>query len=462
MVCLFLILFFAATTPHRMPHTKPLVALVGRPNVGKSTLFNRLVGRRDAIMDAAAGTTRDRLYGDVEWQGRALTLIDTGGLVDRAGDHLSVAINEQVTEAVRQADLVVLVVDAAAGVTAGDEAVAGVVRRAGKEVLLIGNKADNLQVTAAGSELFALGAGPPILVSALHGRATGDLLDELVNRTSSTAAAVSEEVAYPRVALIGRANVGKSTLFNRFSSGPQRISSAEPHTTRDVGGAVVETEVGPIELLDTAGMLRRGKSGRGIPKFSLLRTLRAISEAQVVCLLIDAVEGPTVQDAHIASYAMDAGAAIVIVVNKWDLVEKAPDVQEQFYAELQARLGFLPSPPVVFTSALTGEKAANLPRAIYDVWTLASTKIETPELNQTLRGALPKLPAGGGRHAPKLYYATQVGTHPPTFLLFVNRADAWGNNHRRYLMNVLRDTHGLLATPIVLKFRAKPPREAAP
>lgn len=441
---------------------KPVVAIVGRPNVGKSTLFNRLVSSRLAITDNAAGTTRDRLYADGEWQGTRITYVDTAGYTDDQPEipELTSKVNQDIKQAVEDADVVMMVVDAQAGKTAEDEAMAHLVRRHGSQTVLVANKVDNVQAGALASEFFSLGLGEPHPVSAIHGRGTGDLLD-LVVQTSPEPRAEETETTMPRVALIGRPNVGKSTLFNTLAGRQERLSSATPHTTRDIGKTLVDTPDGPMELLDTAGVMRRGKSGRGLAKYSFLRSLRAINEADVCCLLIDAVEGPTLQDAHIAAYIQEAGKAIVLVVNKWDLVEKTPDIQDTFYDQLGERLGFLPSPPIVFLSALTGGNKAQASRAVYDVWKIAGTEIETAELNQTLRSALPRLPAGKGRHSPKLYYATQVGTRPPAFMLFVNKAEAWSENHRRYLINVLREQYGLLGTPIVLRFRSKPPREKA-
>ncbi len=442
---------------------KPLIAIVGRPNVGKSTLFNRLVGSRQAITDDAPGTTRDRSYGDGEWQGRTFTFVDTGGLSDRESDlpGLHAAIAAQVRAAASEADLVLMVVDAQSGPVVEDEVVADLVRRYASSSLLIANKADNPQLADFARAFFELGLGEPMAISAVHGKATGDLLDIIRAKTANPSPSVGTTPEnFPRLALVGRPNVGKSTLFNTLAGRSERIASHVPHTTRDIGRARIETTEGPLELTDTAGLMRRGKSGRGLAKFSLLRTLRAINESDVAVLLIDAVEGPTVQDAHIASYIEEAGKSIVLAVNKWDVVEKSPEIQDEFYLALRDKLGFLPSPPVVFLSAVTGAKVDRLARAVYDVWRIAATDIETAELNRTLRQALTKLPAGAGRHAPKLYYATQVDTRPPTFMLFVNRADAWRDNHRRYLMNVLRDRYQLLATPIELRFRSKPPREA--
>lgn len=408
-------------------------------------------------MDSAAGTTRDRLYGDAEWQGKRYTVVDTGGLAEDSAP-LASEVAGQVREAIAEADRVLMVVDAQTGPSAADAPVVELLRKSAKPVTLVANKADNEELRGSVSGFWEYGLGEPVAVSAQHGRGTGDLLDVLVATLPSAdlAPAVSKT---PKVALLGRANVGKSTLFNRLAGQPKRITSDEPHTTRDTGSIKVSTPDGPLEVLDTAGIQRRGKSGRGIPKFSLLRTLRAVQEADVACLLIDGEEGPTTQDAHIASYVMEAGKAIVLVVNKWDVVEKTPDVQDQFLADLGESLGFLPHPPVVFVSALTGEKTARISRAVYDVYGLAGKRVETAELNKFVRSKLESLPGGAGRRSARLYYLTQVSTRPPTFLCFVNKADQWKENHRRHLENLLREEFGLLGTAITLRFRTKPPKE---
>ncbi len=453
---------------------QPLVAIIGRPNVGKSTLFNRLVGSRRAITSELAGTTRDRLYAEGEWRGIPMTFIDTGGLSEQdsasatgtrrtAGQDtlakpLQAAINDQVAEAVREADVLLWILSAPDGLTAEDRRVAEVIRGTSKPVLVVANKADNQNLETAAAEFWELGIGEPLPVSSLHGRGTGDLLDRLVGQLGpAQPAQAKQERNHPAVAIVGRSNVGKSTLVNRLSGAARMITSEHPHTTRDSTELEVATEAGPLTLLDTAGMRRRGQSGQGIPKYSLLRTLRAINEADVACLLIDADEGPTLQDAHICSYIIEAGKAIVLVVNKWDLIEKSSDVQEQWFARLEQRFGFLPSPPVVFVSALTGEKLERFGRAVYDVWELAATRLETGELNRVLRANLVKLP--GGRGGPKLYYATQVDVRPPTILCFVNKSEAWAANHRRFLENTIRDHYGLYGTALRLRFRAKQPRE---
>ena len=442
-----------------MTEQKPLVAIVGRPNVGKSTLFNRVVGAPRAITSDEAGTTRDRIYADGEWQGRAFVFVDTGGLVSETAPDLEIqsAINDQVELALDEADAVLFVVDAQTGLVAEDEAIAAKLRPLRKPVLLVANKADNLRAAKEAVEFWELGLRELLPLSAKHGKGTGDLLERLAELLPGSPAAEVPRPDYPVVTIVGRANVGKSTLFNRFANTEQRITSATPHTTRDVASLDIATEAGPVRLLDTAGVQRRGKSGRGIPKFSLVRTLRAISEADVVCLLVDGEEGPTVQDAHIAAYVLEAGRSVVLAVNKWDKVTKSADIQEQFFAQLQDKLGFLPSPPVVFISALTGEKIERLSRAFYDVWRLAGTKVETAELNRFVRDNLDRM--SGGKQHPKLFYLTQVGTYPPSFAVFVNKSSAWEENHRKWLGNLIREHYGLLGCPVDLKFRSRQPKE---
>ena len=436
----------------------PIVAIVGRPNVGKSTLFNRLVGSRRAIIDDAAGTTRDRIYGEAEWQGRRFTVIDTGGLVD-PDSGLADHINAQVKQAVQEADLVLFLFDTAAGVTPADTEVGEYLRKSGRPVQVVGNKADNPDRERSGVEAWEIGLGKPLLVSAHHGRGTGDLLEHVLTKLDAPFEPVKQSDT-PRLALIGRSNVGKSTLFNRLAGSATRITSAEPDTTRDIGSVTLRLEHGPLILLDTAGIKRRGKSGRGIAKFSLLRTLRAIGESDVVALMVDAEEGPTVQDAHIASYILEAGKSLVLVVNKWDTVEKAGDVQDEWFAKLGKTFAFLPQPPVVFLSALTGAKVDRLFRAVRDVYEAAGTRVETGELNRFVRDTMIG-PSGQGRKAARLYYLTQVSARPPTFVCFVNQASLWKPNQRRQLENALRERYGLVGTPVVLKFRSRKPSEKA-
>ena len=440
---------------------KPLVAIVGRPNVGKSTLFNRLVGSRRAITTEIPGTTRDRIYADADWNGSAFTVVDTGGLTDES-DQLAAAINQQVADAMAEADLILLTVDDASGPVAADRQVADAARRTGKPVVLVANKADNPAAAGQAKEFFELGFGEPVAVSAIHGRGTGDLCDEIVRKAQKPESAPAPARSdLPQLAIVGRPNVGKSTLFNYLAGGDRRITGETPGTTRDVGSITVETKEGRLELLDTAGLPKAKRTRTGIPKYSLLRTLRAINQADVVAILVDGPEGPTVQDAHIAAYVLEAGKGIILAVNKWDLVERTEDVQDRFQAALQERLGWLPSPPVVFLSAMTGEKVDRLARAVFDVYQMRATEIGTGELNRFVQQRLERLPAGSRRQRPaRLFYLTQVGTHPPAFACFVNDPVSWTATQRRWLAGQLREEFNLLGTAVDLKFRKRRPERA--
>ncbi len=438
---------------------KPIVAIVGRPNVGKSTLFNRFIGTRQAVTSEVAGTTRDRVYGDGEWGGRSITFVDTGGLVEEQ-DELNTAVSKTAYDAIAAADAVLFVLDAAAGLTASDRLIAEQLRKRSTKILVLANKADSDRQARAALELYELGFDEVYPVSALHGKGTGDALDAVLKVLPESVPVQEEQPEMPRLALIGRPNVGKSTLFNSLTKSDGRIVSSIPHTTRDVGIATISTDLGELQLIDTAGVQRRGKSGKGVVKYSLLRTLRAIDEATVVALLLDAVEGPTVQDAHVAAYALDAGKSLIVVVNKWDLVEKTADIQEHFYDLLSAKLGFLPNPPVVFISAKHGARLSRLLQATFDVWEIAGRQVPTRQLNTLLQRNLDRLPGVSGRRPPKLYYATQTATHPPRFTCFVNSAASWRDTHRRFVINLIREEFGFLGTPIQLDLKAKQPKEA--
>ncbi len=443
-----------------MTESKPLVAIVGRPNVGKSTLFNRLVGGRRAITTDIPGTTRDRIYGDAEWGGAVFTVVDTGGLTDES-DQLAAAVNRQVVEAMTEADLILLVGDAVAGPTAADRAVATAARRTGRPVLVVVNKADAPEPARRAAEFHELGFGDPLPVSAIHGKGTGDLCDAILRHARRGPAASETDRTVPRLAIVGRPNVGKSTLFNRLVGAERRLTGETPGTTRDVGSVTLESKQGPLVVLDTAGLPKAKRTRTGIPKYSLLRTLRAINQADVVAILVDGPEGPTMQDAHIAAYVLEAGKGVVVVVNKWDLVEGQEDIQERFQGMLQERLGWLPSPPVVYLSAKTGEKVDRLTRAVFDVYQLSGTEVGTGELNRFVQRRLDRLPAGSRRQRPaRLYYLTQVGTHPPAFACFVNDPASWTATQRRWLAGQLREEFNLLGTPVELKFRRRRPERS--
>ena len=439
-----------------MSKRTPIVTVVGRPNVGKSTLFNRLLGQRRAITADLPGTTRDRIYAEAEWQGKHFTLVDTGGLTSRK-DGLPHAVDEQVRTAVAESDLVVFVTAAPDGLTAADRSVADMVRRQDVPVVVAVNKADNMGAEAAANEFHRLGFGTVQAVSALHGRGTGDLADLIVS-ASGASGSVAHDPS-PSFTIVGRPNAGKSTLLNRLAGSDSAVTSPEPHTTRDVTSRLIPTEHGMWRFLDTAGMAKGPRARPGIHYWSLLRTLRAIAEADVAVLLIDATEGPTLQDAHIASHVLDSGTRLMVAVNKWDVAEKSPDIQERYFAKLRKRLPFLPMPPVVFLSALTGEKTDRLLRAVHDVYRASDTRVPTPELNRVVQTRLSDY--AGGRRRARLFYLTQTATRPPTFACFVNQPRLWGETQQRHLAGVLRDEFDLFGAALRLDFRKRTRKEKA-
>ena len=449
--------------------TKPIVALVGRPNVGKSTLFNRLVGRRMAIVEDLPGTTRDRLYADAEWAGATFTVVDTGGLeVESSGKQrphadrptpLSLTspeyvkqIRDQAEMAIAEADVVVFLVDVVDGLTAGDEDVAEVLRRSHKPVLLAANKADNAERRAGAVEFYALGLGDPCAVSALHGTGTGDLLDEVV--AAFPPQAEEEETDAVKIAIVGRPNVGKSSLLNRVLGQERAIVSPIPGTTRDAVDTRIEWQGTPLVLIDTAGIRRRGRIEPGVEKYSVLRALRAFQRADVVMLLIDATEMVTAQDAHVAGYILEEAKSVVVVANKWDLVEKDTYTMLEYTRRIRADLRFLDYVPVVFISALTGQRVSKALDTALRVQEQRHLRIPTAELNRIVRQAV-------FRHAPpskagkrlRFYYATQPAVDPPTFVFFVNDIRLVHFSYERYIVNRLRERYGFEGTPLRLSFR---------
>jgi len=335
---------------------KPIVALVGRPNVGKSTLFNRLVGQRLAITEEVPGTTRDRQYADVEWGGRIFTLIDTGGLVLSGADPLAAQVRLQAEIAMDEADVIVLMTDIMDGLTGQDAEIADVLRRSDKPVILAVNKADNLKREMAVHEFHALGLGEPLPISGMRGMGTGELLEAIVAVLPPLPEEEEEDIHVPHIALVGRPNVGKSSLLNRLLGQERVIVHETPGTTRDAIDTTVRFHGEEIVLIDTAGIRRRGRVERGVEHYSVLRALRAISRADVVLLLIDAVDGVTEQDAHVAGYILDEAKSVVVIVNKWDLIEKDSYTLQQYEQRLRQELKFMPWVPVLFVSALTGQR----------------------------------------------------------------------------------------------------------
>lgn len=442
---------------------KPIVAIVGRPNVGKSTLFNRLIGERRAIVQNEPGTTRDRVYGTAEWVGVEFTVIDTGGLQDEdeigkdAHDtetYIAMQTRSQASAAIAEADVIVFMVDITNGPTAGDAEIATLLRRADKPTILAANKADSVGRRELLFEFFALGLGDPIGVSAYHGNGTGDLLDKIVENLPE--AAEEEEFEGPRIAIVGRPNVGKSRLLNSLLGQERSIVSDLPGTTRDSLDTQIEWEDKPITLIDTAGIRRRGRVEQGIERVSVMRSMRAIDRADVVLLLIDATEDFTAQDLHIAGYVEEQKKGLVVVVNKWDLVEKDSHTMETYRRRAQQQLDFMAYAPVVFISAKLGLRVGQTMDAALTVITERNKRVSTAQLNKVLREAVAKHqpPSRPGKWI-KFFYATQADTSPPTFIFFCNDPKQIHFGYRRYLENELREAFGFQGTPLRLSFRSR-------
>jgi GTP-binding protein len=454
---------------------KPVVALVGRPNVGKSTLFNRLAEERLAVVDAVPGTTRDRLMAEAQWAGVFFTIVDTGGIdptqagEKRFGQPLSIGsaeyiepIKAQAEIAIREADAVLFMTDAESGVTPADQEVAQILRkhqqlRNGEPwppVILVVNKADNKQRREQAYQFYELGMGEPYPISALHGIGTGDLLDALVAVLPK--AAEEEEDDSIRIAIVGKPNVGKSSLLNRILGEERAIVSPIPGTTRDaVDTRLLYADI-PITLIDTAGIRRRGRIEPGVEKYSVLRSMRAIERASVALLLLDATIGVTAQDAHIAGFILDAARSVVLLVNKWDAIPKDSYTMDRFTQTVRSELNFLPYAPLLYISAKTGERVDQVLPLALRVQEERLVRLTTSQLNQILQKAQDRHPAPShaGRQL-KIYYGTQVRSDPPTFLIYVNDPQLAHFTYLRYLENQVRDVYGFLGTPIRLVLRPR-------
>jgi GTP-binding protein len=459
----------------------PVVAIVGRPNVGKSTLFNRLIGERLAIVEDLPGTTRDRVYGIGEWNGRRFTVVDTGGLELEPGTDIEARVQDQARVAMEEADVILFVVDAAAGLAPLDHEVADRLRRTSKPTILVINKADNPRRELEGAEFFALGMDPAITVSAQHGRNTGDLADLLVDALPPpvpaerepdwTDDAISEqdleelgetEMGPPRVAIVGRPNTGKSTFVNRVMGQERMIVSDVPGTTRDPVDTTVMLNDEPMILVDTAGIRRRGSVQRGIERYSVLRSMKAIDRADVAVVMTDATEGYTAQDAHVVGHVLEAGKGIVLVINKWDAVEKDGHTADQWLKALRREAPYLSWADIVFASALTGQRVERILAEARRVAEERYRRVPTGDLNRVVTDAVRAHPPSHVRNRlGKILYATQVAVAPPTFVIFVNDPELIHFSYRRYLENRIRDEYGFQGTPIRLIFRARESAEAA-
>ncbi|HZU14943.1 MAG TPA: ribosome biogenesis GTPase Der [Chloroflexota bacterium] len=439
---------------------KPLVALVGRPNVGKSTLFNRLVGQRIAIVEDVPGTTRDRLYGEYEWRGRTVAVVDTGGIVPQAGEDIAASVFDQAQIAIDEADVIVFVVDSRTGPTPVDDEIALLLRRAGKAIVLVVSKVDNVRQEERALEFHALGLGQPVPLSAERGLGVGDFLDD-INRLLPPGVEEEGNPEETRIALVGRPNVGKSSLVNRLLGEERTVVSEAPGTTRDAVDTRLDYQEHPILLVDTAGIRRRGKIGQGIEKYSVLRAFRAIDRADVAVLVIDATEPLAAQDAHVAGFVLEEAKGLVLAVNKWDLIEKESNTMAEYEKMLRAHFKFLPYVPIIFISAKTGQRVQQILDVALSIHRERRRRIPTGLLNETVRRAFAEFPppSRGGRLL-KLLYITQVSVDPPTFVAKVNDPELVHFSYRRFLENRLREKFGFFGTPIRIVFRGRG-REAA-
>ncbi len=453
---------------------KPMVALVGRPNVGKSTLFNRLVGQRMAVVDEIPGTTRDRLQAESDWRGMVFYVVDTGGIeVYQPKNSRDVAplaegsidfvpqIEAQAMMAAQEADVIIMVTDAVQGITAADEHIAEVLRRYSREkpVIIAPNKADNPQRMEDAFEFYAMGFEEVQPISAFHSLGVGDLLDKIVEALQKQAHELGEEdddEEHLKIAIVGRPNVGKSSLLNLMLGEERAIVSPVAGTTRDAIDTHIMWHNIPVTLIDTAGIRKRGKIEQGVEKYSVLRTMKAIERADVALLLIDAVEGVTEQDQHIAGYILDANKSVVVVVNKWDAVEKDSHTMNTYLQDMKEKFNFLPNAPVIFISALSGQRIHQVLETAHRVWESRSFRLATADLNRLVRAALKKHPPPQkGTRQLKIFFATQVAVDPPVFLFHVNDTRLVHFTYKRFLENQIRDTYPFEGTPLILSFRPR-------
>ena len=435
--------------------SKPVVAIVGRPNVGKSTLFNKLIGQRLSIVNDEPGVTRDRIYGDCEWCGKTVMLVDTGGIETVTDDVILSHIREQAGLAIDSAEVIVFVVDLKSGVVATDREVAAILQKSGKPVVLCVNKCDSLGDTPAEFyEFYNLGLGDPIAVSSVHGHGTGDLLDAVYDLLPQFDS--DEESDRINVAIIGKPNVGKSSLTNAVSGEVRSIVSNIAGTTRDAIDTAVDNKYGKYNFIDTAGLRRKSRVTDDIEKFSVIRAQMAVDRADVCVIMIDAVEGFTEQDSKVAGLALEAGKGCIIAVNKWDAVEKTGQTMDAYRKRLMNDFSFMTYAPIIFISAKTGQRVDRLFELINYVNEQNSMRISTGKLNDLLADATARVqpPTDKGRRL-RIYYITQASTRPPTFVCFCNRADLFHYSYQRYIENQIRSVFGLEGTPVRFVIRER-------
>ena len=436
--------------------SKPIIAIVGRPNVGKSTLFNKLTGKRLAIVEDTPGVTRDRIYSECEWLNHTVMLIDTGGIEPKTDDGMLSKMRDQANIAIESADVIILVTDLLSGVTANDADIAAMLLKSGKPVVLCVNKCDRIgEPPAEFYEFYNLGLGDPIAVSSVHGHGTGDLLDACFKYIDFDKEDEYDEDTV-KVAIIGKPNVGKSSLVNRIAGEERVIVSDMAGTTRDATDTEVENKCGKFVLIDTAGIRRKSRVDDNVEKYSVLRSYMAVDRSDVCVIMIDATEGFTEQDSKVAGYAHEQGKACVIAVNKWDAVEKDGNTMNKFQKELEADFSFMSYAPIVFISALTGQRVDKLFELIVSTYEQNCRRISTGMLNDMLSYATAKVqpPSDKGKRL-KLYYMTQASTKPPTFVVFCNRSDLFHFSYQRYIENQIRETFGLTGTPIKIVVRER-------
>ena len=437
--------------------SKPILAIVGRPNVGKSTLFNKLIGERRAIVEDTPGVTRDRIYGETEWRGRKLVVIDTGGIEPKSDDVILSQMKLQAQIAIDTADVILFLCDVRTGVTADDHDIAVMLKKSGKPVIPCINKCDSIGGPPMEFyEFYELGfPQEPIALSSLHGSGSGDVLDACINALGDWQD-TEEEADSIRVAVIGKPNAGKSSIINRMLGENRLIVSDIAGTTRDAIDTVVENELGRYTFIDTAGIRRQSKIDDRVEHFSVLRAHMAVERADVCLIMIDATVGITEQDEKIAGIAHEAGKASIIVVNKWDLVEKDNSTVSEFNNRIRTALSYMPYAPILYVSAKTGQRVQNLYEQINAVFANATKRVTTGMLNDVLGDAMIRVqpPSDKGRRL-KIYYMTQTAVAPPTFVIFCNNADLFHFSYQRFIENCLRETFGFEGTPIKLNIRMK-------